>query len=481
MKALRYCVLVIVILALIVFIAVPYSMGWWVKGQYQTWIDQANQQNPAMALSVDKYQRGWFSTSAVMHADVKDPELKQQLSSAKQALTLPFDIDMTVHHGLITYTRSPQGKKQWHIARAVITGQIKRPQVEVVSSSVVGINNHISTQALVKKLSVPLQSGTFTMSNTVIDSVSSADGDTGKAKIFIPSVVYQLGQGKAGLTVTLQGVEIGNDYTKSGELVFGKRSLSAEKMSVVYGKQHIHSSGWRLTSDVVPQDKTTDIVVHVSMQSYKDNDQTSGPLSFDLSIKQLNTDALGKFVKNVTADPSQPIQPNQLVLPLLGVLRHGIDGHLKLAYQSPYGPISVQGQISMPSNKDNSLFAIIGLLKGKIDVSLPDEWLQQALAMSVNRANIAEHQPVVGRTPAETQAKQAIALLIDKKMLIKKSNQLSLTATLEAGKVLVNGLKPNFAALTKVNEPQASTSGSSAKSQVSQPASSAKKEKQATE
>ena len=149
MKALRYCVLVIVILALIVFIAVPYSMGWWVKGQYQTWIDQANQQNPAMALSVDKYQRGWFSTSAVMHADVKDPELKQQLSSANQALTLPFDIDMTVHHGLITYTRSPQGKKQWHIARAVITGQIKRPQVEVVSSSVVGINDHISTQALV--------------------------------------------------------------------------------------------------------------------------------------------------------------------------------------------------------------------------------------------------------------------------------------------------------------------------------------------
>ena len=116
MKALRYAVFLILLLALVILVAVPYGMGWWIKGQYKTWVDQANQQNPAIELSVADYHRGWFHSTAILKANIKDDALKQQLSRSKNPMKLPFDIDVVVDHGLFVITKSPSGDRHWVIA-----------------------------------------------------------------------------------------------------------------------------------------------------------------------------------------------------------------------------------------------------------------------------------------------------------------------------------------------------------------------------
>ena len=179
----------------------------------------------------------------------------------------------------------------------------------------------------------------------------------------------------------------------------------------------------------------------------------------------MNTQALGDFMKDVENSQIQSLQANQMVFPLLAVLKHGIEGNLTLSYQSPYGPITAKGHVSMPDSKDKSIFSLITLLKGQLDVSFPDKWLENTLSWVVNQSNVDQHQPIVGRTPATLQAKQAIQQLLDQKMLIKKDNQLSLKATVKSGNVLINGKVPDFSAL---NQP-AATSESTAQQKPSAP------------
>ena len=465
MKALRYAVFLILLLAIVLFVAVPYGMGWWIKGQYKTWVEQANQQNPTIELSVADYHQGWFHSTAILKANIKDDTLKQQLSNSKNPVKLPFDIDVVVDHGLFVMTKSPAGGRHWVIAKAVVNGEFKRDQMDISAVSVLNLANSIVSQVMVHQLSLPLEGGTFSMKDALIHSNASLDGTKGVSDVTIPMIMFELGDADNNMSLALSNFTIANDFTKENAIVFGKRSVSADKMIIKNGKQVVQASGWLLSSEVIPQGDTTDIMIHMAMKSYKEGKQTSGPLSVDFSLKQMNTQALGDFMKDVESSQIQSLQVNHMVFPLLAVLKHGIEGHLTLSYQSPYGPLTAKGHISMPDSKDKSIFALVTLLKGELDVSFPDKWLQNTLSWVVNQSNVDQHQPIVGRTPATLQAKQAIQQLLDQKMLIKKDSQLSLKATVKSGNVLINGQKPDFSAL---NQP-AATSESTTQQKPSSP------------
>ncbi len=465
MKALRYAVFLILLLALVLLVAVPYGMGWWIKGHYKTWVDQANQQNPAIELSVADYHRGWFHSTAILKANIKDDTLKQQLSDPKNPVKLPFDVDVVVDHGLFVITKSPSGDRHWVMAKAVINGEVTRDQMDISAVSVLNLANSIASQVMIHQLSLPLQGGTFSMKDALIHSKVSLDGTKGVSDVTIPTIMFELGDADNNMSLALSNFTTANDFTKKNDIVYGKRSVSADKMIIKNGKQVVQASGWLISSEVIPQGDTTDIMIHMAMKSYKEDKQTSGPLSLDFSLKQMNTQALGDFMKDVENSQIQSMQVNQMVFPLLAVLKHGIEGDLTLSYQSPYGPLTAKGHISMPDSKDKSIFSLITLLKGQLDVSFPDRWLQNTLSWVVNQSNVNQHQPIVGRTPASLQAKQAIQQLIDKKMLIQKDNQLALKATVNSGKVLINGKVPDFSAL---NQP-AATSESTAQQKPSAP------------
>ena len=449
MKALRYAVFLILLLALVILVAVPYGMGWWIENHYKAWVDQANQQSSAVELSVADYHRGWFRSTAILKADVKDDALRQQVSNSQHPAKLPFDINIVVDHGLFVRTKSPVGSRRWVMAKAVVNGKVVRDQANVSAVLVLDLSNSITSQVMIHQLSLPLQGGTFSVKDASIHSQFFLDGSHGMSDATIPSMVFELGDADNNMSLELSHVSTANDFRKENYIVFGKRSVSADKMIIKNGKQVVQASGWLISSEVIPQGDTTDIMIHMAMKSYKEDKQTSGPLSLDFSLKQMNTQALGDFMKDVEDNQIQSLQANHMVFPLLGVLKHGVDGHLTLSYQSPYGPLSAKGFVSMPDSKDKSILSLITLLKGQLNVSFPDRWLQNTLSWIVNRANINQHQPVAGRTPASLQAEQAIQQLVDQKMLIKEDGQLSLKATIKAGKVLINGYAPNFTALNQ--------------------------------
>ncbi|MBV52889.1 MAG: hypothetical protein CL816_02340 [Coxiellaceae bacterium] len=462
MKALRYVVFLILLLALILLVAVPYGMGWWIKGQYKVWVDQANQQNPAIQLSVSDYQRGWFHSTATLKADIKDPVLRQQLSHSKSPIKLPLDVDLVVDHGLVVMTKSPTGNRHWAIARAVINGQVERDNIDIDALSSLNLNNQISTEVMIHQLSLPLEGGNYSMKDALIHSNVSVNGEKGRSNIVIPTVVFELSSGEA-MSLSLDQVSITNNFNKSGELVFGKRSVAVDKVTVKSGKHLIQSHDWLLSSEVLPQGDTTNLLLHAAIKSYISEKEKSGPLSLDFSLKQMNTQALSDFMKDVADNDVQSLQVNQMVFPLLSVLKHGVEGSLALSYQSSNGPISVQGHLSMPDSKDKSIFAIIPLLKADCNITVPDLWMQQTLAWLVNRTNVANGQPVVGGSVSITQAKQAIQRLVEEKMLVQKADQLTMNATIKSGEILVNGLTPDFTALTQATSGSEEESPSPAK------------------
>ena len=459
MKALRYTVFLILLLALLLLVAVPYAMGWWIEGQYKAWVDQANEQNPAIELSVSDYHRGWFHSTATLMVDVQDPMLRQQLSADKQADLLPIDVKVDIDHGLLVITQTPDGKKQWYVAKAVVKANIQRQQMNIASLSSLDLKNRVITQAVIHQLSIPLQGGQYLMKDASLHSQFSLNDSTGHSEINIPEITLQFGPSNKVMTLTLHDLSMQNHFYKQQSIVFGQRALTIKALDWKQGKVFATVGQMRFETAIVPEGDRTHVTMHWSMQSFNDNGEKSGPLQLDFALQSLDTEALSHLMDqlNEVQGGAALTHSSQMLFPLVGVLVRGVDGHLSLSYHSPYGLVSVKGIIKMPSSKQSNIFAVVQALKGQLDVSLPDMWLQHTLAWVVNRTNMDQHQPVVGRTSPAVQAKQAVQQLIDKKMLIQKEHQLTLQATLKSGQVLVNGQAPNFTALTAPASPDSSS------------------------
>lgn len=454
-----------------------YGMGIVTEKTVKSNIKMINQSNGLFA-EIEQYKRGWFTSTAnikwrlhLAEHIAKDASGQSQTVPAQDYM---MDMPVKIYHGPIIYgnnqVRFGMGYAESNLVvpaqystqfDALFSKESVKPYLNL-SIFVSYLNKSVVGLSLPKfKLMAKEGNGQFDwMGMKSTSSMSSGMGHV-NGSIMIDGVQFSKDDSKVSVGSL---TSLYNLHLTSAGLYLGDASFSMPSLDVIVkDKKMVEMKELMISSDSGIDNNLFNMHFNLSLKSVLANGKNYGPGDFEMSLRNLDAEILGKINRQVnTVQNGTDAERQQAVLALLpelpALFNKGAEFEIsKLSLTVPQGVVEGNLFVGLPKNDSANPFELIQKVKGNAKLQLPMAAVKQVMMQSLMQqmANQPEMQQALSQQLQSTQQPQAVALTAeqlasmqtDKQLaaleqtglIIKKDSDYLIEVGLDQGKFTVNG------------------------------------------
>lgn len=476
----------IIILAVLI-LGGYYGMGMITERTIKKDISVINQTNGLFA-DIQHYNRGWFSSHALIKWRVHIPErivtdangASQTIAAQDYQIEMPLDI----HHGPMmivdhkvrfgmgyaeTVFRFPEKYKPQFDEQ--FTADSIKPQLDLsifvnyVGKSIVELS--VPSFKLISKV----DQGVFEWKGLESATTLAPKMDKVEGHIDVEGATFS----KADAQVVLGNVNTEYElHQTSAGILLGDASFNLPSLEVMDKAQRIFSlKDFTLTSNSDIKDNLFSTHLNLALDSAFANDKNYGPGEFELTLRNLDADVLAKINQqsNIMQNGTEA-ERQQAMLTLLPELpklfNKGAELELsKGSFKIPEGIIEASMLVSLPKSENTNPLEMLQKLQGNARLKVPmllvkqlakqsvlqqmakQPEMQQALLQQLQTDSNQATQPALTTDQLATmQSDRQIATMEQNGLIVTSGSDYVVEVTLEQGKFTVNG-KPFDPAMLK--------------------------------
>lgn len=433
-----------------------YAMGFVAQRDLEKHV-QAITPNPYYTVTLDKYDRGWFCSHAVLGMKIKLPEQNNMLANGQTQTHPKMDIQLnlpiSVTHGPFIFGRNGL---RFGIAQV-------STQPETHYGFFINYLNHSIVKYALPAFSMDTQSDN--PNNNIhtdwkgLNAVLSVTPDIDDAKGNFTFLGLRIVANQ--VDVNLGEIEQTFDLNRSKEgLWLGDSRLRVPAISVKAdnGQQFVMNGlELRGKSDVV--DDSLNIHLDMSLHDLAVNDKTFGPGNFKLSLTELDPVAMANVYKQL-GNLSNNSNSNLAMLAIMAELPKVVSKGSKLEFSEtlkvPEGQIVGNLSISLPKSEGGDPSQVFAKVQGSGQFRAPMATVKEAMVASINNDGTPAAsqqpsvtpgdaattiQPVATTTPVDpqTRADSVLKKLVDKGILTVDGSDYVIQFKVENQQLMVNG------------------------------------------
>ncbi len=400
-----------------------------------------------MSVHLDKYQRGWFSSQALLTVKMHIPEQKTTDKNGVVSVSPPFDLDLsyplTINHGPFIFTDAGIRFGFGYVST--------RPQTHY--DALIDYFNNTVFRYNLPALSMTGKSGNQSFQfewlglSTMMRMSPTAHKFDGNFTLFglngsSDNVLFHLGE-----------IVSRFKFTYSQGLWVGQTNLSIPSISVNMGTQNefnLEAFNLGLSSNL--KDDSLNYNSTVTMKKLLVQGRSYGPGSLVLNIRNLDAKAMADINRLTWTmlEKNQNPELNQLALlvDLPRLLAQGTELELsELYFVVPEGKITGNLKIGLPKNDIIDPAQLLSKVQGTGQFRAPMEVIKKLMIASIQNNTQSTDQPVTGEpipntsVPVDAQA-QANGLLqryVDQGFLKIEGNEYVVNIKIVNQQILVNG------------------------------------------
>ncbi len=472
MKKLTGLVLILAVLVLGAY----YGMGALTENTIKKNIIVINQSNGLFA-DLQDYKRGWFKSDANIKWRLHVPErvVKDSKGQPQTVAATDYKMDMPIkiYHGPFIFAN-----KQLRFGMGYASSNVELPKELVEQFDTMFAKDSIKPQLDLSifvnyfnrsKLGLGLphfkliaKDGTGTFDWVGMNSTTSISSKMDKVDGDI--VIDGMNFNKDDTKVTLGKVSTNyNLHETLGGLFLGDASLDVPSFVVsVKDQKMFELNDFSMSSSSDVDDHLFSSHLNVELDSMIANGQNYGPAELELAIRKIDADVLAAINQQASAmqnaTDTQKQQALLMMLPELPKLfNKGAEFEIsKLTVKIPQGTIEGNLSLALAEGDAGNPFQIFQKLKGDAKLKVPAELvkflMQQSLMQQVGTntetqqalTQQLQQDNLVGATPTNEelvnkQLEKQIASLQQSGLVVVDGADYTLEATLDAGKLIVNG------------------------------------------
>jgi uncharacterized protein YdgA (DUF945 family) len=456
MRKLSYFILGLILLFVIIFAVTPVLIGSTVHSYVDNTAQNIQQKHPDSSIKITKYDRHWFSSDASFKVTYRLPFILSGMSRGKP-VTLAFNAHIK-HGPLISYTSD--GKRFHELAKSatVLTSPDMQGTITIVTSwrhdikVLFDVENFNSNMNQVQLTAKNIEGYVNYLSSSKSINYDLSIGSLSKTFEPLPNVKDK----SVSINSKLKG-----SLTKDENFWAGNLTASRDDVTVTRNgtpMMEIKNIVTAYSSQVT--DGRANLRAQVKAANVTFAGQKYGALSYAASvtnadIKSLNQ-LIGAFKKFYLSDNISFSNVISIYSPLLTLAEKGITVNIQnFTLDLPDSdPIQLTATLQfVEAPQDINFLNFFKYMSANGHIALPREFVLQQLTEFyqdiLSKQNDTEHS-------ASAKAEQTLNEWIANKMLTEKSNGLlESNFNVKDGRLLVNGLSPDFK-LNGLNIPKVS-------------------------
>ncbi|WP_423063169.1 DUF945 family protein [Candidiatus Paracoxiella cheracis] len=460
-KLFGFIIGIIVIAAVIIFLILPLSMGFWVKSHYQQLLDKVNKA-PGIALKVVQFDRGWFTSKATLQVTIKPhwPRFNATTNSAP----IQFTVRQRIKNGPWIF-----GAQKFLWAKALVQSTSDAANFKFNAQTIIHFSNAIDNSFFAKSITIANSQG-----QVVINNLNSHI-------IYAPSTQQLTRKTSIGsLTITEKESEVASPqaYKQKFEIInlnsssqlkrlnllwYGDRSISADKATFfIAQKEPFVLSQVTLAAKQSQTNGTSANIFKAHADSIVGDGVDLKPFDLKLSIVDVDAQSLMNLLSAAMqlsqSTQSDMLQIKTLYIPFAQLVSKGFTAKLHyLTFGTPEGIVNATAQLILPKQSGApSALLLLQNATGELHMQMPLTWLKQ-FVVNLYRGN-TDNTGSKTLSPEKT-AQQQIQMWIDNKKLIQDGQNVKIDVTFKNGQLLINGLPPSYQAPAQTPTQQQPSTG----------------------
>jgi len=458
----------VVILAILV-LGGYYGMGVATENTVRHNVDVINQANGVFA-GIESYNRGWFSSTAMIDWKLHVPERLVKTSDGQTqtiaAQNYNMKMPLTIKHGPVIFSENgvkfglgyastdlalpAQYNEQFNNA---FTSDSTKPKLDLALFVSYFNNSNVEMGVPAFKL-ISKQGGQFDWLGMNSSTYVTSNADKINGGVAIDGMLFTQKDVKA----TVGKIKTDYDLRKTDSgLYLGEASINMPSIVVTQAEKtqfELNDFDMNTSSDI--NDDLFSSHFKTSVGKIQANDKTYGPGNLEMSIRNLDATVLGRINQQVqVAQNGNDQEKQQAMMAMLPdvpkLFSRGAEFEIsELSFTMPQGTIEGSMFISLPKGENNNPLELIGKIHGVSKLKVPVDVLQLAMN-EANKQRAATAQPAAQATdeaaaatpaaPADVSdtTKNQIAAMVQSGLIVQQGDYYVVELALDQGKLLVNG------------------------------------------
>lgn len=445
-KTLGFLILALLILLCVILFA-PLTVGFLVEKNYPKLLSQIK--SPYVHMQLVSYHRGWFTSKAEVKVQFRNPAQTNAPASA-------FMVTETVHHGPWILRRHTEGL-MLTFAQALVVAHSSNPSVQGWVSSLLEFNQSAYFQFHFPHLQINYPHSVIAL-NGFIGYIAYTDhGKQLTVQLHVDHAkirqyYLQTHQKNNYSDLIIENYQTSNHYHNNSGLWFGESRFKIDSLTLQeHNKMLLHLDGIHGESSNDQFNQDTNLALYFTINHITLPAEKVGPLTLELAITGLNSQALNALLQKLTMDVHATTQ--QKIQALFALLQQGAQLQLtQLTIDTQSGRLRLTGKLSMPKiGQINDLPQVIDQLKAEVNLTIPHDMLLRQLI------TYYEHFEKQSKNTAKISAQRALAHWLTYKIFVSDGDNIVVKLNFHQGKLTINGIMPS---LEKLTVPKSTTSPS---------------------
>lgn len=439
-------VLLSAIAALIVIVlAVPLCMGFWVQSRYPDILARFN--TPHATFHLVSFDRGWFHSRAQLEVTLHYAETTL---SGEPIPLAQFTIEQNIQHGPILFLRKEDGSRRWFIARAAMQNEHREDNLNFNADVLWTMSNSLDTRLNVRHILLGNERQRIEINQLTGNINFTPSSHHFQSNVTLSSgFLYeknpdQVGTGIIDLVKVMEvhDFRTGLDIRKIKTLWMGTRHFEAEKVVFFPDvKSAVTVDNWSIDLNESQHNGLTDLNFANQIGLFAGNDLKISQVQIAFALKDMNTQLLEDIVHVFMYGGD--FQRFKLYSLLADLFTKGMTIDLtQFRFTTDDGPVSLEAKISSPSVEEGATLSFVHLLE-KMNVQaiadMPRTWLQKNLIAYFDGKN--RENPHLKIDP-QAVSQRYVDYWVEHRMLIPEDHQLTVAIVYENGDLTINGEKP---------------------------------------
>lgn len=382
-----------VVLLAVLVLGAYYMMGLATERTLKKNIDIMNQSNGVM-IDIDKYNRGWFTSSGVLNGRFRVPErvIKDQdgHSSTIPAEEYTVQVPLSIYHGPFIFA-----DKKVRFGLGYATSQLEIPSAYMAKFSDLMTPDSVKPQLNLSMFVNYLNHSRLNMNMPQFKMIAKGNGDRFEWGGMVSSVSVSSNIRHVEGNLIINGAQIiKNDLkamlgqlmceyefnqTNSG-LYLGEASLSLPSFVITENKQTLlNLEKFDVSSSSQINNGLFDSSLKLSLNKMTAKDQIYGPGILEIDLSHLDAQVLAdvnQTMNKIQQSTSTDIERQQALMALLPelpkLLAKGAKFEIsKLSFVLPQGVIEGHLSLSLPNGSSGNPFQLLQKLVGQANLRVP--------------------------------------------------------------------------------------------------------------